>query len=1145
MSEIFFIINKQGLNVELDFNKILLRLNKLKDINPKLNVNIPAIAQHTIKMMVNGISTRQLDDISAKYCAANITKHIDYGTMASRIEVDNIHRETKSDYLEAVIDIDNYYINNEKIDLLDSKLINFVKKYSEKINLVINYDLDYKYTYFGFKTLQKSYLLKHIDNILKTDKIKERPQQMLMRVSIGIHFDKIDTDGSTSLKTLEDIFETYNLMSKKYYTHATPTLFNSGTKRQSLSSCFLLAVDDSLESIYKTLTDTTRISKWSGGIGIHVSQVRAKGSVIKSTNGRSEGIVPMLKVYNDSAIFVSQGGGKRKGSTAVYLEMWHADIESFLDLKKPIGDEMLRARDLFLALWICDLFMKRLKKAITTNTDVLWSLFCPSRAKGLSDTYGDEYEKLYLQYENEKIYNKQISITELWKHVLELQMESGVPYISFKDHVNRKNNQNNLGTIKSSNLCVSGDTLVLTDTGYHQIKDLSGKNVNIWDTKKFIEAPVFKTGDNQKLLKFETSDGCEIKTTEYHKFVVIKGDTRLNITYGTKRAHELQVGDKLFKCTYPIIDGNEKDILYPYTHGFYCGDGTDQNYKNHKIYENDRRYAHIDLYHEKQELDSFLTYTSKLLKQEKQNKTRYTLPNDIDEKFKTPNNCSIKCKLLWLSGLFDADGCLIICSKKTNTMCIQIASIHKEFLYKIKLLCNTLGCNPNIATMYKKRKVLLPSHNENNDYKLYNCKEAYRMSFSAYDTYTLYNLGLDTHRLKYNYIKPLFNSKRFSIITSIKEVSELHTTYCLKSKDTEMAVFNGLVTKNCNEINIYTDKDNIGVCNLASLCLSKFVEKDLNGVAFYNFEKLHYVSKIATKNLNKVIDNNIYPVKEGRDSDSKNRPIGLGIQSLAKVFFKFKISFTSEKARNLNKLIFETIHHAALEASCELAKEYGTYNTYSTSMMATKGLLQPDLWNVKPSNLWNWEILRNDIKKYGVRNSLLIALMPTASTAQIMGNTESFEPITSNMYIRSTLSGTFQVINKYLIKDLINLNLWNDEMKQIIIANNGSIQNINSIPLQIKEIYMTTWELKQKDIIQMEADRNAYVCQSTSSNRYMKSPTFSKLTSMHMYSWELGLKTGMYYLRSQAATDAIKFNVDTNILKQQKQDEEECVMCSA
>lgn len=810
--EEFNVINRHGKSVPLDFNRILTRLTKLKNYEPKLHVNVGLVAQNTIKLMINNITTTELDNISANICASMITVHPDYGTLASRIEISNLHKETNENYYQMLLELNDYSNESgEPIKLVDNKLIAFASVYNNLIQEKLDYSLDYNFTYFGIKTLKKSYLLKH--NKGETIKILERPQHLFLRVSIGIYFNKIDDNGKTDKFTLESIFNTYKLLSENYYTHATPTLFNAGTPRQSLSSCFLLSIDDDLEYIYKTLSDTAKISKWSGGIGVHCSQVRAKNSLIKSTNGKSEGIIPMLKVYNDSALYVSQGGGKRKGSTAVYLEPWHGDIFEFLDLKKPIGDEYLRARDLFLALWIPDLFMKRLIQAVETKQVVMWSLFCPNVAKGLTDKYGDNFEKLYLKYENNKKYIRQVDITTLWKKILEIQMESGNPYLMFKDQVNRKGNQNNLGTIKSSNLCA--------------------------------------------------------------------------------------------------------------------------------------------------------------------------------------------------------------------------------------------------------------------------------------------------------------------------------------------------------EINIYSDKNNIGVCNLASICLPKFVEYNTYNEPYYNYQKLYEITKIIIKNLNQVIDNNVYPVKEGQYSDSMNRPLGLGVQGLADVFFKFKIPFTSNKAKEINRLIFETIYFASLESSCELAQINGYYKNYPTSMIAN-GKLQFDLWNVVPSKMWNWDKLRENISKYGVYNSLLTALMPTASTSQIMGNYEMFEPITSNMFTRNTLSGTYQIINKYLINDLLELDLWNDNMKQKIIANNGSIQNIEEIPQNIKEIYLTIWELKQKDLIDMDAERSAYVCQSSSSNRYMKNPTNNKLTSMYTYCWKKGLKTGCYYLRTQSGADAVKFTVDVDILKNEKKKrmqelitnynqsaEEECTMCSA
>ena len=1052
----FNVINRHNKIVSLDFNRILNRLALLRDLEPQLQVNIGLIAQNTIKLMINNITTSELDNISANICASMITIHPDYGTLASRIEISNLHKETNSNYYTMLLDLNNYQNeNNELIKLVDDKLILFAGNYSDLIQQKINYDLDYNFTYFGIKTLKKSYLLKHN---LPNNKIKilERPQHLYLRVSIGIYFNKIDKDGYTNKETLDAIFNTYKLLSEHYYTHATPTLFNAGTPRQSLSSCFLLEIDDNLEGIYKTLSDTAKISKWSGGIGVHCSQVRAKNSLIKSTNGKSEGIIPMLKVYNDSALYVSQGGGKRKGSTAVYLEEWHADILEFLDLKKPIGDEYLRARDLFLALWISDLFMKRLIDAIENKKTVMWSLFCPNIAKGLADKYGNEFEKLYLQYENEKKYNKQIDITILWKKILEIQMESGNPYLMFKDQVNKKCNQNNLGTIKSSNLCVHGETLILTKEGYYPIKDLVNKNVHIWNGKEFSESPVRKTNSNQELLEIYTNDGCKLKCSLYHKFYIMSDSKKIII----KEAQNLKPNDTLIPYKFPILEGDSKyDLLEPYLYG---------------------------------------------LKYE-------------DYNYDIPINSSLNCKLQWLAGMLDAKGYI------NKDYRIEINLNNSKVLYHIKLLCNTLGINPKISEFYK---LLFNLNDINHLYKILN------LPVKKLVIYNFQQENQDTIKIQF-----------------IKKLDDLYDTYCFNEPKEHKGIFNGILTGNCAEINIYTDKDNIGVCNLASISLPKFIEFNTYNEPIYNYQKLYDITKIIIKNLNQVIDNNVYPVNEGKYSDSLNRPLGLGVQGLADVFFQFKIPFTSSKAKEINRLIFETIYFASLESSCELAQINGYYKTYPTSMMA-KGKLQFDLWDVIPSNLWDWQTLRQKISQYGLYNSLLTALMPTASTSQIMGNYEMFEPITSNMFIRNTLSGTFQIINKYLIKDLLKLNLWNDNLKQKIIANNGSVQNIDEIPKNLKDIYQTVWELKQKDLIDMDADRSAYVCQSSSSNRYMSNPTNNKLTSMYIYCWRKQLKTGCYYLRSKSGADAVKFTVDVNILKEQKLKknsiiEEECTICSA
>ena len=1097
----FTVVNKRGQHVPVDFNKILRRLDALKNMEPELDIDVVEIAQHTIKMMVNGVSTRELDNISAQFCANSITTDYSYDKLAVRIEVDNLHRETKDLYEDAVAEICNYFVDGEHVKILHPKLVDFAYEYKSEINGALDYSKDYKYSYFGLKTLMKSYLIKH------GTKIKERPQHMIMRVAIGINL----ADYIAGIPVIDSVLETYRDMSSKLYTHATPTLFNAGTHRQSLSSCFLLSVDDSLSDIYKTLTQTAMISKWSGGVGIHVSQVRAQGSLIKSTNGTSEGIAPMLKIFNDSAVYVSQGGGKRKGSTAVYLETWHADIETFLDLKKPIGDESKRARDLFLALWVCDLFMERLIKAVETGKPVLWSLFCPSKAKGLADTYGEEYRSLYLKYESEGLYSKQIPIDKLWTHILEIQMESGVPYIVYKDHVNSKSNQNNLGTIKSSNLCVVGSTKILTKEGYVQISDVVDKTIHVWNGSSFSQVIPRMTGVDQKVVDVVFDDGSRLRCTEYHKFYLQSKEKSATERYWTSnfgstdeqftRAYELKVRDQLISCRWPVLLSHDKDTVDYYTVGYFQSQPW-------------RLGNAIVAYHSKKILDKSLTYVDSKVDRNK-NKWYY-VDKDIENAC-VPMNNVYNNRIDYITGCIDAAGYI---SKNTNngisTFTYYIKHHLHSFLFDIKLICNTLGMNPRIK----------------ND----------KLLFSEMETVHMIKvLGVSPrivkHEKKYNfwlqnYSKPL--SIKGPRVVSIEPVEGLHDTYCFTENLKGKGIFNGVITGNCAEINIYTDKDNVGVCNLASICLSKFV-KD-GGFDYYS---LYDVTKKVVRNLNKVIDNNIYPVPEGEYSDKNNRPLGLGVQSLAKTFFKLGVPFVSNESKEINKRIFETLYYAAVEASCDLAKEKGTYANYEGSLMH-QGKFQFDLWGVVPSNLWDWNSLRKKVSTHGVRNSLLLALMPTASTAQIMNNTESFEPITSNIFVRNTLSGTFQIVNKHLIKDLKKINMWSKEIKQQIIAADGSVQGLN-IPRDIKERYKTVWEIPQRHLIDMEADRNAYICQATSSNRYLKNPSNSKLTSMHIYSWRRGLKTGMYYLRSQAATTAVK----STVASVKKEEPEECLVCMA
>jgi ribonucleotide reductase alpha subunit len=804
------VLKRNEVYEDVSFDKVLRRLKKLSN---DLNINVSELAQKVCSRIYDGVKTCELDELAAYLCSSMSIDNPDYSILASRIIVSNHHKNTSPSFSETIkILYDNKDINGCHSPLISEELYEIVNKNKEKLNNYIDYQRDYLFDYFGFKTLERAYLIK-IDK-----KVIERPQHLWMRVSIGIHGNDI-----------KDVLETYDLMSKKYFTHATPTLFNAGTKRPQLSSCFLCSInDDSVIGIYESLKEMALISKYAGGIGIHIHQIRSKGSHIRGTNGTSNGIIPMLRVFNNTARYIDQAG-KRLGSIAVYLETWHSDIEAFLELKKNHGSEEERCRDLFLALWVSDLFMERVKN------NKKWSLMCPDQCRGLSDLYGDDFNSLYEKYENEGKYIKQINAQDLWFKILEAQIEQGVPYILYKDAANKKSNQQNLGTIKSSNLCA--------------------------------------------------------------------------------------------------------------------------------------------------------------------------------------------------------------------------------------------------------------------------------------------------------------------------------------------------------EVLIYSSPEETGVCNLASICLPSYIEDNV-----FNFQKLHDIVKTITKNLNKVIDINFYPVEKARVSNLKHRPIGIGVQGLADVFMIMKYPFESKEAAKLNNEIFETIYHAAVEASMELSKkrrgiidniinnpsndnnddinkyinEYereiidknykGAYSSYEGSPIS-QGKFQFDLWGEKPTDRYDWDKLREDIKEYGVRNSLLISPMPTASTSQIMGFNESFEPITNNIFQRKTLSGEFIIINKYLIRDLISKGLWNKNMKDTIILNEGSIQNIPEISKDLKELYKTSWEIKQRVIIDMSADRGKYICQTQSLNIFMEDPDFQKLSSMHFYGHSKGLKTGSYYLRTKPKAKTQQFTIDPEFAKKKlkciEDNGDTCVLCSS
>ncbi|GAA4066825.1 ribonucleoside-diphosphate reductase subunit alpha [Flavobacterium cheonanense] len=755
-----YVVKRDGHKEPVMFDKITDRIKKLcYGLNDR--VDAVKVAMRVIEGLYNGVTTSELDNLAAETAASMTISHPDYAQLAARIAISNLHKNTNKSFSETMNEM-YHYVNprtNQEAPLLSEEVHKVIQENAEFLNSHIIYNRDFNYDYFGFKTLERSYLLKI------NGKIVERPQHMLMRVSVGIH-----------LNELESVIETYDLMSKKFFTHATPTLFNAGTPKPQMSSCFLLTMkDDSIDGIYDTLKQTAKISQSAGGIGLAIHNVRATGSYIRGTNGTSNGIVPMLRVFNDTARYVDQGGGKRKGSFAIYLETWHADIFDFLDLKKNTGKEEMRARDLFFAMWTSDLFMKRVE------ADSTWTLMCPNECPGLDNVYGDEFEALYTSYEAQGKGRKTVKARELWEKILESQIETGTPYMLYKDAANRKSNQKNLGTIRSSNLCT--------------------------------------------------------------------------------------------------------------------------------------------------------------------------------------------------------------------------------------------------------------------------------------------------------------------------------------------------------EIMEYTSADEVAVCNLASISLPMFVE---NGK--FNHELLFNVTKRVTRNLNKVIDRNYYPVKEAENSNMRHRPVGLGVQGLADAFIMLRMPFTSDEAKQLNQEIFETLYFAAVTASMELAKQEGPYSSYEGSPIS-KGEFQHNLWNIKDEELsgrWDWAGLRKEVLANGVRNSLLVAPMPTASTSQILGNNEAFEPYTSNIYTRRVLSGEFIVVNKHLLNDLVERGLWNETLKQEIMRHNGSVQNIESVPQDLKELYKTVWEMSMKDIIDMSRQRGYFIDQSQSLNLFMQDANYAKLTSMHFYAWKSGLKTGMYYLRTKAAVDAIKFTLNND-----------------
>lgn len=1277
-----FIIKRDGSKQPVLFDKITKRLNLLiqKDERDKI---IPAlISQKVISSIYSGIKTEEIDIEASKICANMVTTHPLYGKLAGRILVSNLHKKTKNSFVDKM-----NVINQTNPELLNQEWLKYINNNCIELENIIDYEKDFYFDYFGFKTLERAYLIKNSN----TNEIFERPQDMLLRVASFINMGDMDM-----------IKKTYDILSNGSYTHATPTLFNSGTSRPQLSSCFLIQMkDDSIDGIFSTLKDCANISKWAGGIGLHVHNIRAKGSSIKGTNGISNGLLPMIRVFNNTARYVDQGGQKRKGSFAMYLEPHHPDIIDYLELKKNTGSDEIRARDLFYALWISDLFMEQVDK------DGDWYLFCPNEAPGLNNVYGDEYKELYWKYVNEKRYKTQMKARKLMEKIMDSQLETGMPYMLYKDTINHKSNQKNIGVIKSSNLCVSGNTYIITDNGIFDIKSLANQNVNIWNGFEFSNVDIRKTGENKSLNRVEFSNGEELYCTPEHKFYIKTKYGKSKDTIKEVRCSELKKDMKIIKYDFPIID-NKKELKYNYTQGFFSADGTyeceqeiikqcnykkiaNQQYcKRHLFFDNYDKYndyivdennchgitgikrPKVYLYDYKKDLVEYIDCRGDCSLRTYKNRIEVSLPLDIQEKYFVPINYSINSKLRWFEGYCDGDGC-ITTNKDYNTQSLQITSINYTFLMDIKKMLHTLGINCKVKNVLNNRKVLLPDGHGGK--KEYDCKKIYRLTLSPINLNKLVNVGFKPKRLVINNHIPSREASEFVKIISNDENSLIDDTYCFTEPKRHYGVFNGILTGQCAEITEVSNDEEQAVCNLASIAINhaidnfksyrswtiytksdckfckwsknyfdykgikytektefeendlKVIEKKNEKITFpqifygktyiggfnemikstadkYNFEKLWETAYTATLNLNNVIDKNYYPTKETKCSNMRNRPIGLGIQGLADTLSRLKINFDSDEAVKFNHEMMETIYHASLSASCDISanrhlklqeinmnklkdipyyydknyfvqgdtiidgieidkdnlenktyhelrlnkeelnlKKYmGAYSKYEGSPIS-KGILQFDTWDDIKTNR-DWNELRNKIKEFGVRNSLLCALMPTASTSQILGNNECFEWFTNNIYTRRTLAGDFPVINKYLVNDLISIGEWNEDVKNIMIADDGSVKLIKNIPDIFKNLYKTIWEIKQLWVLKNAQARAPFVDQTQSMNIFMNVPDYKKLNSCHFWGWKNGLKTGMYYLRTNAAKSAIKFTIDPNLLNKVSQ-EEECYTCSA
>jgi len=1136
------VIKRDGKHETISFDKITKRISDLcfglENVDPLL------IAKDTINGIFDGIKTVDLDILSADICATKAHHHPEYNKLGGRILVSNIIKTTLEKYSDVV---------QQQYDagIVSEEFYKFVSSNEEEIQQMFDYQRDYLFDYFAIKTLERSYLFKI------NGKIVERPQHMWMRVAIQVH-GLINQENQLSL-----LKETYDLLSTLYFTHATPTLFNSGTKKPQLSSCYLFSCEDNLEDIFKMISDVAKISKWAGGIGLSLSNIRAKGSVIKGTNGKSEGIIPLCKTLEMVGRYINQGG-KRQGSIACYLEPFHPDIYAFIELRKNTGDENLRARDLFIALWVPDLFMKRVQE------DGDWTLMCPDECKGLVDSYGEEFEELYTSYEKANKGRKTVKARDLWNHILENQIETGMPYISYKDTVNRKSMQKHLGVIRNSNLCVAPETMILTKKGYYPIQSLENQEVKVWNGFEFSDTTVFKTGENQSLVTVTFSNGSSLDCTPYHKFYIDNGNS-----FDKIEAQDLREGMKLINYNYPIITESDHteyksddvpilaDISFKIkwlgelfdTIGFIDNNGYQVSSPNHDFLEKVKymlqtlgcnphtkvnKLSSIYCLEVSNPNISFLYmlgFHTKLFKVstiQKEDNSKFIYVNSVTNNGRVSDTyCFTESK----RGMGIFNGVLtgqcneiaLFSNKDNIAVCFTgDTQILTENGYKCIKDCDNekvLSYFDNDTSMIHKEQFVTAKLIDNGEKDIYElkCTGTKPIKVTGNHLFAVYNRT-----------KQLYEWKK-AIDLSFTDKILLHISNSIQKNFCKLKSFTYIGKEKVYDLNVPNTHNFIAEgfvvhnCNLVSICLPQFVE---NGV--FNFEKLQHVAGVATRNLNNVIDGNYYPTPETRKTNFENRPIGIGIQGQANVFCLLGLAYSSEEARLLSRRIFENIYYGSVQMSIQLAKEKGPYESYKDSPHS-KGLLQFDLHDNVNLTL-DWTDLKKEMALYGIRNSLLTALMPTASTSQIMSNNECFEPYTSNIYLRKTLAGEFTVVNQHLISDLQKLGLWNEKVYEEILYDNGSVQKVKSIPDHIKQIYKTAFELKITDMLKQAVERGPFIDHMQSMNLFMAKPDFNLLNSSHFYSWKNGLKTGMYYLRTQPAVDAVKFGLDPSSILRIKDD---------